>query len=237
MREMFWLLLCYWSLVGCASGETVVRENGAPAEQSHGLPDGAGLLVDHELETEGLEELAVFLPAELLEWEEWSDERLKQAGRAIYFIEAKSAGEVEEVIARRPLRRGGRGGLGGRSTVPLLNPRPTREEIAARRRQTEELRAVQRAQQRYLQALQEARSRYPDHQGYQEHHFIPIYLGGARNGVTYRLQAAYHQAITQEFRRLWSYGRGTVPSPAELQGMLTEVYSKYPIPQLIGLTP
>jgi hypothetical protein len=185
----------------------------------------------------GSEVPAVFLPAELLEWKEWSNEPLRETGRAIYFVEVESAGEVEEVMARRPPRRGGRGGLGGRLSAPLLNPRPTREEIAARRRQVEEIRAVQWARERYAQALQEARSRYPGHQGYQEHHFIPLYLGGPRNGATYRLHAAYHQAITQEFRRLWSYGRGELPRPEELQRLLTEVYSKYPIPQLIGLTP
>jgi hypothetical protein len=223
MRKLFWLVLCCWSLAGCASREA----------RSH--PTGADLLVRHALEKEDAGAPAVFLPAELLEWSEWSGEHLEDAGRALYFIEVEPAGEVEEVMARRPLRR--RGGPGGRPTVPLLNPRPTREEIAARRRRVEELRAVQLARERYFQALQEARSRYPGHQGYQEHHFIPIYLGGPRKGVTYRLQAAYHQAITQEFRRLWSYGRGELPRPAELQGLLTEVYSRYPIPQLIGLTP
>ena len=209
MPRIFWLLLCCWNVLGCASTKAVVREE-APA---------------------------VFLPAELLQWQQWDDAQPRETGRAIYFVEAASAIDVEEVMARRPPRRGGRGGSGGQPTAPLLNPRPTREELAARRQQSEELRALQWARARYPHALQEARSRYPDHQGYQEHHLVPIYLGGPRNGTTYRLHAAYHQAITQEFRRLWSYGRGELPMPAELQGLLVEVFSKYPIPQLIGLTP
>lgn len=237
MREFLWLLMCCWSLVGCASTEVVARDDRAPAEPLRSLPSESGPKLRHALESAGAEEPAVFLPAEWLEWLEWSDEPFGAGGRAIYFVEVESAGEVEEVMARRPQRRGGRGGLGGRTTVPLLNPRSTHEEIAARRRQVEDLRAVQWARERYAKALQDARARYPAQQGYQEHHFIPLYLGGPRNGVTYRLQAAYHQAITQEFRRLWSYGRGELPRPEELQGLLTEVYSKYPIPQLIGLTP
>jgi hypothetical protein len=105
------------------------------------------------------------------------------------------------------------------------------------RRRAEDVIAVQLARTRYFEALQEAKARYPNHQGYQEHHFIPIYLGGLRNGVTYRLPSAYHQAITQEFRSKWSYGRENMPSPELRQQILLEVYSKYPIPQLIGITP
>jgi hypothetical protein len=208
------LLACCLALVGCASERHIVQ---------------------------GREETpSVFLPVELLEWESWEEvdeEGWEAAGWRVYFVEGEGAGGVEPVMARRPPRRGGRGGLGGRLQPPLLNPRPTREEIAARRRQAEEHRLVQQARERYYQALAEARARYPNHQGQQDHHFIPIYLGGARNGVTYRLQSAYHQAITQEFRAQWGYGRGQKPSPAELQEILLKVYSRYPIPQLIGLPP
>jgi hypothetical protein len=180
---------------------------------------------------------SVFLPAELLEWEQWNEEAWEAAGWSVFFVEAERVGEVETVMARRPIRRGGRGGAGGRSQPPLLNPRPTREEIAARRRRTEEHRLLQQARARYFEALAEARARYPNHHGHQEHHFIPIYLGGSSKGVTYRLESAYHQAITQAFRSQWGYNLRDKPSHARLQQILFDVYSKYPIPQLIGITP
>ncbi|WP_225412078.1 hypothetical protein [Stigmatella hybrida] len=172
----------------------------------------------------------------LLEWEQWDEEALEAAGWNVSFVEEEPVGEVEPVMARRPLRRGGRGGLGGRTQPPLLNPRATPEKLAARRRQTEEYLLLRQARERYHQALAEARARYPNHHGHQEHHFIPLYLGGPRNGVTYPLQSAYHQAITQEFRRQWGYGQGQ-PRPERLQQILIEVYSRYPIPQLIGMSP
>lgn len=65
----------------------------------------------------------------------------------------------------------------------------------------------------------------------------PLYLGGASNGQTYRLPTAYRKAVTQQFRRAWPYGQGRRPTPQELQKILLEVYSEYPIPQLIGITP
>jgi hypothetical protein len=233
----FYLLVCCLTLMGCASAGQVVHGSEASAEESaRGIPPGTGVLVLRALEAERAEAPLVFLPVELLEWEQWDEEALEAAGWNVYFVERESERTVEPVMARRPLRTRGRGGLGGRIQPPLLNPRPTREEIAVRRRQAEEYRLVQQAQERYHQALAEARARYPNHQGYQEHHFIPIYLGGPKTGVTYQLQSAYHQAMTQEFRRQWGYGQGH-PRPERLQQILINVYSKYPIPQLIGISP
>ncbi len=218
MRLRFFLLVCFLTLTGCASNGQVARGTGA------------------QVGAESVDVPIVFLPAELLDWEQWDEDTLKAAGWNVYFVEEQPVGEAEQVMARRPLRRGGRGRLGERTPPPLLNPRPTQEEIAARRRQTEEHRLIQQARERYDQALAEARARYPNHQGYQEHHFIPIYLGGSRTGPTYRLQSAYHQTITQEFRRQWGYGQGQ-PRPERLQQIILEVYSRYPIPQLIGISP
>jgi len=211
MRMRLYLLVCCLVLIACASEDRAVREHA--------------------------EAPSVFLPVEVLEWGLWNDEAWDAAEWRVYFVEAEPVGGVEPVMARRPLRRGGRGGPGGRTQPPLLNPRPTREEIAARRRQAEEYRLVQQARERYYQALAEARARYPDHRGHQEHHFIPVYLGGSPKGATYRLDSAYHQAITQAFRAKWRYNRKDKPLPAELQRILSEVYSEYPIPQLIGITP
>ena len=44
---------------------------------------------------------------------------------------------------------------------------------------------------------------------------------------------AYHQMITNEFRALWGYGKG-VPSATELQSIMKQVYSKYPLPPGYG---
>ncbi len=96
---------------------------------------------------------------------------------------------------------------------------------------------VVQAQHLYLQRLKAAQAAYPNSTGYENHHFVPLYLGGASNGQTYRLPTAYHKAVTQQFRRAWPYGQGRRPTPQELQKILLEVYSEYPIPQLIGITP
>jgi hypothetical protein len=118
----------------------------------------------------------------------------------------------------------------------LLNPRPSPAEIQARARRAADLAVVRQARELYYQRLAEARVKYPKAKGYENHHFIPIYIGGARNGQTYRLPKAYHTAITQYFRRLWPYGQRK-PDRKERTDILIEVYSQYPIPQLIGIEP
>ncbi|HSP80068.1 MAG TPA: hypothetical protein VLQ93_16175, partial [Myxococcaceae bacterium] len=143
---------------------------------------------------------------------------------------------TRELRMRRPPRRGGP----GRPLVrrpPLLNPRPTPEQRLEARRRAADLEAVQTSRKLYFQRLAEAQALYPNSTGYQGHHFVPMYLGGASNGVTYRLPTASHMAITQEFRRHWNYGRGDKPDPEQLMGIMLKVYSKYPIPQLVGITP
>jgi hypothetical protein len=67
----------------------------------------------------------------------------------------------------------------------------------------------------------------------QLHHITPKYLGGAKNGPLVPLDGAYHQMITNEFRALWGYGKG-VPSATELQSIMKQVYSKYPLPPGYG---
>ncbi len=61
------------------------------------------------------------------------------------------------------------------------------------------------------------------------HHITPKYLGGDKNGPLIPLDGAYHQVITNEFRTLWPYGKG-IPSALELQNIMEQVYSKYPLP-------
>jgi hypothetical protein len=99
-----------------------------------------------------------------------------------------------------------------------------------------DLAVVRQARELYYQRLAEAQARYPDAQGYENHHFIPIYLGGTRDGTTYRLPKAYHYAITQEFRQRRPHGTEP-PRLEERVEILIEVYSRYPIPQLIGIEP
>lgn len=61
------------------------------------------------------------------------------------------------------------------------------------------------------------------------HHVTPKYLGGAADGRLVKVDAAYHQLITNEFRRLAPYEQPR-PSPARLQEIMKQVYSKYPLP-------
>jgi len=140
----------------------------------------------------------------------------------------------EPLLARRPVRRGG---PGSRRPPPLLTPRSTPNELSYWRHLPPNQRLVEQTRQLYFQRLAEAQARYPNSTGYEEHHAIPKYLGGAVRGQTYRLLKPYHQAITQEFRREWPYGQQRRPTSQELIGILMRVYSKYPIPQLVGIQP
>lgn len=75
-----------------------------------------------------------------------------------------------------------------------------------------------------------AQKLYPNKAGKIElHHPIPQYLGGAKNQTLVPLDAAYHQVITNEFRRIHGYGLAK-PSPQRLQEIMNQVYSKYPMP-------
>ena len=60
------------------------------------------------------------------------------------------------------------------------------------------------------------------------HHPIPKYLGGAARQRLVRVNAAYHQAITNEFRRLAPYGRSY--TPAQARRIVNKVYRRFPIP-------
>ena len=62
------------------------------------------------------------------------------------------------------------------------------------------------------------------------HHIEPKYLGGDPNGPVIALNGAYHQLITNEFRRLWEYGKGITPTTEKLQEMVDFVYSIFPLP-------
>lgn len=76
-----------------------------------------------------------------------------------------------------------------------------------------------------------AQKLYPKKAGKIElHHPIPQYLGGAKNQTLVPLDGAYHQQITNAFRKLHPYGKPK-PTEAELNIILEKVYSQFPLPK------
>jgi RHS repeat-associated protein len=74
-----------------------------------------------------------------------------------------------------------------------------------------------------------AQKEYPKKAGkIENHHIWPQYMGGPASGPTVPLDGAYHQLITNAFRKLWGWKQGT-PSPQELQDIMDQVYNQYPI--------
>lgn len=147
--------------------------------------------------------------------------------------EEVDAGESLQV--HRPVRRGGSPGF--RRPPALRTPRPAPGLPAEGMRRTADAQGVERTRQLYWKRLAEAKALYPDSAGYQNHHAVPLYLGGSSQGTTYRLPTAYHKAITQAFRLEWRYGQERPPSKQDLMNILIRVYEQYPIPQLVGIEP
>jgi RHS repeat-associated protein len=80
--------------------------------------------------------------------------------------------------------------------------------------------------------LRVAQRQYPNKAGNIEiHHIEPIYLGGAKNGATAPLDAAYHQMITNAFRREHPYGIGQ-PSAERVREIMDIIYHEFPLPPL-----
>ena len=61
------------------------------------------------------------------------------------------------------------------------------------------------------------------------HHIDPKYMGGNPKGKVIGVDGAYHQIMTNEFRRLWRYGKGKLPFD-QRQIIMKKVYEKYPLP-------
>lgn len=76
-----------------------------------------------------------------------------------------------------------------------------------------------------------ARTTYPRlaARGAQWHHVVPMYLGGLKNDARVKIEAAYHQLITNEFRAQWRYGQGP-PSPSKVAEIVNDVYQRLPLP-------
>ena len=91
--------------------------------------------------------------------------------------------------------------------------------------------AVSKSKTKYSQALVDAaKKEYPKLAGKTHgHHPVPVYMGGASNQVTIPIDAAYHQKITNEFRKHHAYGLPR-PTDGRLQEILDLVYSKFPLP-------
>jgi hypothetical protein len=87
------------------------------------------------------------------------------------------------------------------------------------------------ARENFDKGQAEARAVFPNLFGKpkQKHHLHPKYLGGHENGPTVDVDPAYHQLITNAFRREHPYGQ-EFPSPAQQQEIMRKVYSKYPLP-------
>jgi RHS repeat-associated protein len=89
---------------------------------------------------------------------------------------------------------------------------------------------LRRGNSQYDDLLRAAQQKYPNKAGrIENHHIEPLYLGGAKNGTTAPLDAAYHQMITNAFRGQHAYGRGR-PSPERLREIMEEVYRNFPLP-------
>ena len=59
----------------------------------------------------------------------------------------------------------------------------------------------------YQKIVKDSRQRYPEKTGYYEdHHIDPQYMGGDPKGNLIELDGAYHQMITNEFRKIQPYG-------------------------------
>jgi hypothetical protein len=200
------------AILGCGSTTAGRREDGSVHVPARGSQVGVYV----QLQEEGP---GAFFP------EDWA--------RVLAGVASSEVG-IQPASRRPPRRRGG--WELGRQPPPLLNPRPSPEQAQARARRAADLTVQRQAQDLYYQRLKEARASYPEAKGYENHHFIPRYLGGDPKGQTYWLPKAYHIAMTQAFRQRWEYGRER-PAPQELREILVYVYSRYPIPQLIGIEP
>ena len=83
--------------------------------------------------------------------------------------------------------------------------------------------------------VSQAKQKYPKLAGKtHQHHIIPYYLGGAANGPRVPLNAAYHQQITNAFRKAHKYGQPP-PDPTTPQRIMQDVYKQYPLPPGTGI--
>jgi len=84
---------------------------------------------------------------------------------------------------------------------------------------------------KYDDLVKQAKKQYPNLAGKtQQHHITPKYVGGAANGPKVPLDGAYHQTITNAFRREHGYGLPK-PSLERLREIMETVYDQCPLPK------
>jgi len=106
----------------------------------------------------------------------------------------------------------------------------TAETVAADAAKLKKIEECAKLAKKYKSLLEAAKRKYPKlAERFHDHHITPKYLGGDPKGPTVRLNAAYHQEITNAFRREWPYGQG-MPDAQELLRILDKVYSQFPLP-------
>ncbi len=174
-----WLPGLLLFLVGCALGSS--RSYVGGRDSGGAEPVGESLLVRGGPES-APDAGVVFLPVALEDpgLEGWSAEALRAAGYRLEVV------EFEDILesARSQDSGGGTGGFLSRRSPrrvgppPLLTSRPTPQQRLENQRRAAELAAVQAARDLYHQRLVDAQASYPNSSGYQDHHLIPVYLGG-----------------------------------------------------------
>jgi hypothetical protein len=80
--------------------------------------------------------------------------------------------------------------------------------------------------------IQKAKDLYPKlaNKADQAHHVVSKYLGGAKDGITVKIPAAYHQVITNAIREAAPYLPKIQRTAQEVQEILQKVYDKFPLP-------
>lgn len=87
---------------------------------------------------------------------------------------------------------------------------------------------IQRNNPYYLLQKEKAQMQYPDKAGnYELHHIDPQYMGGDKYGKLVKIDAVYHQIVTNAFRE--QYGVGKIPFDKR-QLIMRKVYMQYPLP-------
>ena len=69
--------------------------------------------------------------------------------------------------------------------------------------------------------------------GCQNHHLLPLHLAGPKNGPTATLPAAYHQKLTNEFRK-FGLGAKKGMTIKKLADHMKNVYKKFPADKFKG---
>ena len=89
---------------------------------------------------------------------------------------------------------------------------------------------IQRDNPYYLLQKEKTQMQYSDKAGnYELHHIDPQYMGGDKYGKLVKIDAAYHQIVTNAFREQHPYGVGKIPFDKR-QLIMRKIYMKYPLP-------